>query len=100
MKKQYYIIQHVFDPPRTSGTHFIKAESQDNAIEIAKKHGIAFPWGIEALKNVVKTKIELCEDVDRLNRRRLGIGGRVWMEDVHGNLGYEDENLNFIPFII
>lgn len=88
--ENYYIVWHVFkNKPYQSGHHMIRAMDSQKAIEIAVKHKITLPLG---RIDIESSKATLCEDQERIYRRKLGIGGRVWFENEDGTLGIESIN--------
>lgn len=73
------------------GHHIIKATSEENALQIREKHGISNPWGAKGVLRITCEKLDLryIWNKERIERRKRGIGGFIWMEDADGNLQKE-----------
>jgi hypothetical protein len=84
--ENYYLIKvYCYDKNNiVKGQHIIKAESAKKALEIREKHGISNP---RFATGNLKIDIFLINDqLDRIERRKQGIGGKIWCEDENGNL--------------
>jgi len=96
MKHKYWMI-NLF------GSHMIRAPSAEEALEVAKKHDI----GRESVNKARKRNLPITRrghEIDRsfidapkwfkdtiIQRRRQGLGGRIWCEDEKDNLMFESE---------
>lgn len=91
----FYVHVRYLQPVSTgklSTGHLIRAKNEQDALRIAKKHGIAFPFNSPFVKfrKIYKKLYEnRTFDEALIERRRKGIGGKIWYEDKNGKLQYE-----------
>lgn len=71
--------------------HVVKATSKKRALEIAEKHGIAYPFNSKFVEGRKCKKLDILfpYDMELIKRRSKGIGGYIWYEDENGNLQKE-----------
>jgi hypothetical protein len=71
--------------------HTIKALSEENALEIANRHGIGNPFNSKYVDKRTCQILDMRYSHNRalITRRKKGIGGSVWYEDKIGNLKKE-----------
>jgi len=76
--------------------HIIRANTLENAKEIAERHGISNPFNSD---KIIRRHFKYADRrfkhyKELIERRKRGIGGNIWYEDKNGKLQNETYSTN------
>ena len=88
-KKKYYSVCVRLE--YSAGCHIIKAYSKEDALRIREKHSISNPMGAKDVICIACKKVKMRHTYNKvmIERRRKGLGGKIWYEDKNGGLQTE-----------
>jgi len=96
---EYFYIRVIYTKRRNgqiSTGHVVRAENSKNALDIATRHGIAYPFNTPLVKERTVIRIPKANWWAEvlIERRRHGRGGKIFYEDKDGKLQIESNEKN------